>query len=143
MPTLSMKTEIHRDVLRRLADSRRAEFDTLRTATPPHHAAALYLAGYAIEALLKCAICKALNLDELPVLFHIHDLEVLLFFSGLYHEIQANTAVWASFRRIQTTWNEKRRYTDPSTVNAAVCDDLNRWLNEPISGVVPWLEARL
>jgi len=113
MPTLSMKTEINRDVLRRLADSRLAEFETLRTATPPHYAAALYLAGYAVEALLKCAICKALNHDELPVIFHIHDLDVLLFFSGLYKEIQTDAAVWTSFRRIQATWNEKLRYTDP------------------------------
>ena len=143
MSALSTKTEIHKNVLRRLADSRLAEFETLRTATPPHYAAALYLAGYAIEALLKCAICKTLNLDELPVIFHIHDLDVLLFFSGLYKEIQADTVVWKSFRKIQMTWNEKRRYTDPSTVNADECNNMNQWLNEPISGVVPWLEARL
>ena len=143
MPALNMKTEIHRDVLRRLADSRLAEFDTLRTATPPHYAAALYLAGYAVEALLKCAICQALNLDELPVLFHIHDLDVLLFFSGRYKEIQTDTAVWISFRNIQMSWNEKRRYTDPLAVSAAECDNLNLWLNDPMSGVVPWLEARL
>jgi len=143
MPTLSVKTEIHQDVLRRLADSRLAEFDTLRTATPPHYAAALYLAGYAVEALLKCSICKALNLDELPVVFHIHDLDVLLFFSGLYKEIQTDEVVWFSFRNIQATWIEKHRYTDPSAASAAECNDLNQWLNDPISGVVPWLEARL
>jgi len=143
MPTLSMKTEIHRDVLRRLADSRLAEFDTLRTVTPPHYAAALYLAGYAVEASLKCAICKALNLDELPVIFHIHDLETLLFFSGRYKEIQANAVVWASFRNIQIAWNEKLRYTDPLAVNVVNCARMNLWLNDPISGVVPWLEARL
>ena len=143
MPTLSVKNEIHQDVLRRLADSRLAEFDTLRTATPPHYAAALYLAGYAVEALLKCSICKALNLDELPIVFHTHDLDVLLFFSGLYKEIQTDTAVWTSFRRIQATWNEKRRYTGPSTVSASECNNLNQWLNDPVSGVVPWLEVRL
>ena len=115
----------------------------LRLASPPHYAAALYLAGYAVEALLKCAICKALNLDELPVVFHIHDLETLLFFSGLYKEIQADAVVWISFRNIQATWNEKRRYTDPSAVSASECNNLNQWLNDPISGVVPWLEARL
>ena len=68
---------------------------------------------------------------------------MLLFFSGRYKEIQADADVWISFRNIQTTWNEKRRYTDPSAVSAAECNDLNRWLNDPISGVVPWLEARL
>jgi len=126
MPALSTKTEIHKDVLRRLADARLAEFNTLRQATPPHYAAALYLGGYAIEALLKCAICQALNLDELPVVFHVHDLDVLLFFSGRYQEIQTDHAVWDSFRKIQLTWNEKRRYTDPSTVTVTECDDLDR-----------------
>ena len=143
MPTLSTRTEIHKDVLRRLADARLAEFDTLRSAAPPHYAAALYLGGYAVEALLKCAICQALNLDELPVVFHTHNLEVLLFFSGRYMEIQANAAVWASFNNIQVTWDEKRRYADPSTVTVAECNDLDRWLNDHISGVVPWLKARL
>jgi hypothetical protein len=143
MPALSTRVEIHRDVLRRLAAARLAEFDTLRHTEPPHYAAALYLAGYAVEALLKCAICQALNLNELPVVFHLHDLEVLLFFSGRYTEIQASAAVWTSFRNIQMTWSEKRRYIDPSAVNEADCDQMNLWLNDPLSGVVPWLEARV
>jgi hypothetical protein len=143
MPALSTRTEIHKDVLRRLADSRLAEFDTLRNATPPHYAAALYLGGYAVEALLKCAICQALNLDELPVVFHVHDLNALLFFSGRYQEIQTDPAVWASFKKVRAAWGEKQRYTDPATVSVAECDDLDRWLNDPTSGVVPWLKARL
>ena len=60
---LSTKTEIHRDVLRRLAKARLEEFAALRTASPPHHAAAMYLGGYAVEALLTCAIRTALNLE--------------------------------------------------------------------------------
>jgi hypothetical protein len=138
-----MRTEIHKDVLRRLADARLAEFDTLRHATPPHYAAALYLAGYAVEALLKCAICQALNLDELPVVFHVHDLDVLLFFSGRHQEIQTDPAVWDSFNHILAAWSEKQRYTDPPTVAVAECNRMNRWLNDPTSGVVPWLKARL
>jgi hypothetical protein len=143
MPALSTRTEIHKDVLRRLADARLAELDTLRKATPPHYAAALYLGGYAVEALLKCAICQALNLDELPVIFHVHDLDVLLFFSGRYQEIQTDAAVLDSFSNIQAAWSEKRRYTDPTTATAAECNDLDQWLNNPTSGVVPWLKARL
>jgi hypothetical protein len=143
MPALSTRTEIHKDVLRRLADARLDEFEVLRTATPPRHAGALYLAGYAVEALLKCAICKTLNLDELPVAFHVHDLEVLLFFSGWYYDLQADNAVWKFFRQIAAKWNEQRRYSDPPTVTTSDCDDMNVWLNDPVSGVVPWLKARL
>lgn len=143
MPALGIRTEIHKDVLRRLAEARLDEFEVLRSATPPRSAGALYLAGYAVEALLKCAICQTLNLDELPVAFHIHDLEVLLFFSGFYSDLQADTAVWRSFARIKTTWSEQRRYTDPSTATTTECDDMNLWLNDPVSGVVPWLKARL
>ena len=140
---LSTRTEIHKDVLRRLADSRLAELDALRGGTPPYYAAALYLGGYALEALLKCAICQALNLDELPVLFHVHDLDVLLFFPGRHNELQRDAPVWDSFSKIQTSWSEKRRYTDPPTASRAECEDLNQCLNDPACGVVPWLKARL
>jgi hypothetical protein len=143
MLTLSTRTEIHKDVLRRLADARLDEFEVLRTATPPRNAGALYLAGYAVEALLKCAICRTLNLDELPVVFHTHDLEALLFFSGWYKDMMANPAVYNSFIQIRAMWNEQQRYTDPPTVTTANCDDMNVWLNDPVSGVVPWLKARL
>jgi len=141
--TLTTKTEIGKDVLRRLADARLAEFAALRNTSPPHHAAALYLAGYAVEALLKCAICQALDLDELPVVFHVHDLDVLAFFSGRHREMQADAGVWASFSNIQTTWSEKRRYTDPPAVSTAQCDSMHEWLNHPVRGVIPWLKARL
>ena len=143
MPALSTRTEIHKDVLGRLADARLDEFEVLRTAVPPRNAGALYLAGYAVEALLKCAICETLNLDELPVAFHIHDLEVLLFFSGWYNDLMADAKVWDSFMRIKALWSEQRRYTDPLTATTAECNDMNQWLNDPVSGVVPWLKARL
>ena len=84
-----------------------------------------------------------MNLDELPVVFHVHDLNVLLFFSGRYQEIQTDPAVWASFSNLRATWNEKQRYADPATVSAVVCTNLDRWLNDPTSDVVPWLKARL
>jgi hypothetical protein len=143
MPALSTKTEAGRDVLLRVADSRLAEFQVLRAATPPCNAAALYLGGYAVEALLKCLICRTLNLPELPVLFHVHDLDVLLFYSGRYDEMRADAPVWKSFVGIQALWDEKCRYADPPTVSAAECDRLDLRLNDPASGVIPWLKARI
>lgn len=119
------------------------EFQVLRNTTPACHAAALYLGGYAVEALLKCLICRTLNLQELPVIFHVHDLNALLFFSGRYQEMEADAAVFDSFQRIRGIWDEKRRYADPSTIGGAECSGLDLWLNHPAKGVVPWLKARL
>ena len=56
MAMLTTRTEGHRDVLRRVASSRLDEFEVLRATDPPQYAAAVYLGGYAVEALLKCAI---------------------------------------------------------------------------------------
>ena len=143
MPPLTTKTELRREVLRRIAGARLQEFETLRTATPPHYTAAMYLGGYAVEALLKCAICDALNLEELPVAFHVHDLDVLLFFSGRHSAIQAHPDVWQSFTNIQANWSERLRYEEPLFLTKGRCDDMAVWLSDPLTGVVPWLEARL
>ena len=143
MAMLTTKTEGHKDVLRLVANARLEEFEALRTATPPRYATAVYLGGYAVEALLKCAICQTLKLDELPVAFHVHHLEVLLFYSGLYSELKSESEVWEAFKGIQDAWSERLRYADPSSVTRADCDDMAIWLNDSQDGIVPWLEARL
>lgn len=143
MAALTTRTEVPRDVWLRVADSRLTEFQVLRTATPPCYAAALYLGGYAVEALLKCLICRTLGHPELPVIYHVHDLDALLFYSGRYYEMQADAGVWDSFQQIAQIWNEKQRYADPATVGATICGNLDVWLNDPAIGVVPWLKARI
>ena len=74
---------------------------------------------------------------------HVHDLTVLLFFSGLNDEIERHPEVWQSLSDIRTNWTEKLRYEEPSSFSASDCAKMHEWLSDPAKGVVPWLEARL
>ena len=137
--------------LRAIAKARLAEFLFLKEA---HPITAVYLAGYAVEALLKCAICRRLGTDKLPIVFYFHDLKVLLYFSGLKDDLEReeNADVNTSFRSIAEIWSEKLRYEEiPSQrVNDSTCKNFDTWLNgyknekgELVGAVVPWLESRI
>lgn len=113
------------------------------------YAGAIYLGGYALEALLKYAICRLLEQDQLPVLFHTHNLEALLFYSGLQRRMQNDPAIWDSFGRINTTWLDENRslprlrYADPGSVTATGCDEMSDRLFGPVRGVLPRLRNQL
>src|SRR3990172_7715819 len=51
------------------------------------HGAAVTMATYAIEIVLKCRICRLLAEPALPRPFEIHDLEGLLVAAGLRQEL--------------------------------------------------------
>lgn len=78
--------------------------------------AASYLCGYAIELALKARICRTLKWPGFPEsaqdfkgfqLVKIHDLEVLLRFSGVEGRVRAkNVADWSTVLK----WNPEKRY---------------------------------
>lgn len=141
MATLSRSVDIHKDVWLEIADTRLDEFILLRTAG--RYAGAYYLGGYVVEALLKRAICVALDLDELPMTYHSHDLEALLMHSGLWKRMQADPDVFLAFNQISSAWRETMRYERPVNVTQNHSDDLASWLMDSVWGVVPWLKARI
>ena len=94
---LSKKPAIDRSLLERLADERLRDFDVLQTGS--RFAAAIYLGTYAVECLLKACICKTLDLSELPVTFKSHNLDTLLFHSGLYRRIQGVPQVYDNLKK--------------------------------------------
>jgi glutamate synthase domain-containing protein 2 len=141
MATISAKTGIRREVLLRLADARAEEFDILRAAG--RYAAAVYLGGYVLELLLKCAACRSLNLEALPVELQTHDLEVLLLFSGFQTTLETVPEVHTSFRRIQSRWSQALRYADPVEISRRDCDDMAVRLFDPNHGVASWLRKKL
>jgi hypothetical protein len=141
MATISAKTGLYRDILRVLADARADEFDLLRRAG--RYATAAYLAGYVLGLLLKCAVCKSLRLLALPVELQTHDVEVLLLFSGFQAELEQAPTVHDSFLRIKSKWSRGMRYADPSAITGRDCDDMAKWLFDPVCGIVPWLKRRL
>lgn|GEM_PF-5788650 len=79
-PQLSTKPIVLREVLAELVSARLSEAKVLVGAG--HPAAAIYLAGYAVECCLKVAICKTLGWDALRGTFRTHDLESLMLHSG-------------------------------------------------------------
>jgi HEPN domain-containing protein len=72
-------------------------------------AGAVYLAGYGVECYLKAVICKTLDLAGLPRVFMTHDLDILLFHSGLHNRLQSDNAMADRFKRIVGQWNVERR----------------------------------
>ena len=141
MATISAKTGLDHDTLRRVADARGDEFDLLRRER--RYATAVYLGGYVLELLLKCAVCQSLRLRALPVELQTHDLEVLLLFSGFQAELEQAPAVHDSFIGIKSKWSRGMRYTDPLAVTERDCDDMAGWLFDPDAGIAPWLKWRL
>jgi len=141
---LERKTSVSAECLLAVAESRLAEFELLRREK--RFVTAVYISGYAVEALLKCAICKTLRTQELPIVFHYHDLDSLLFFSGFEGDLKVVPRIYDNFTKFATTWNPEWRYRHPVQENLAaeqICNDVAVWLNDSGEGVVPWLKGRL
>jgi hypothetical protein len=136
----STDISLHGDALERLAEARCREFRVLYAAD--EYAGAFYLGGYAIELVLKRAICSTLNLDGLPKLFHTHSLEALLFYSGLKRELDADDAIKVEFSQINSLWSEERRYGESDPTAAEDCRNMDRWLNDAGS-IYAWIRGRI
>ncbi|MSP27569.1 MAG: HEPN domain-containing protein [Methylococcales bacterium] len=80
---------------------------------------AIYIAGYAIELVLKARICKTLKWTDFPEnqdyrSFKIHNLDVLLHLSGIENEIKTNYfADWS----LASKWNPENRYKTNAPVS--------------------------
>lgn len=138
---------ISEGVLRKLATARIEEAKCLKSRG--HFAGAVYLAGYAVECLLKAAICRALGWGELRSTFAVHDLEGLLLYSGLQPRIEepTNKEVFRNFKQINEVWivvgKQSIRYTDPDSITAKGAEAFLNQLENPESGVVAWLRTQL
>jgi hypothetical protein len=56
---------------------RKREYDSFRAAG--NWAGAMLHAGILLEVALKLAICRHLNVPKLPIIFQVHDLELLFY----------------------------------------------------------------
>ena len=140
MARLTTSAEIETNDLLPLIEARKREFAILRSAG--EYAGAYHIGGYALELLLKRIICKTLDLDRLPVVFHIHNLEALLFFSGLKRQLDADAALKVEFNEASSQWSERSRYAVPGTITPADCDKMDRWLNGA-GNVYEWLRSKI
>ncbi len=142
---ISNKPLVERVVLERVGNERLAEAKALYEAEK--WAGTVYLAGYAVECWLKVAICARLGWTHLYPTFKVHDLEVLLLHCGLENDLQKESNVTDSFKRIVGLWKHEGpdniRYKDPQRLTAQDAEDFLDWVNDPQSGVVPWVKARI
>ncbi len=149
--SLRNKTIISQAELIELGNERLAEAEALRLGAK--FAGAVYLAGYAVECYLKAAICKTLDLSGLPIVFMTHDLDVLLFHSGLDNTLRADTVLAGSFTHIVGIWSVERReerqggktimkesvrYRKPSDFDDATAKSFLT----AVAGVVKWLRTK-
>ncbi|NOT00048.1 MAG: hypothetical protein HOP29_05425 [Phycisphaerales bacterium] len=146
MASLSKNTVGSVNVLKRLGAIRLREARIL--LNKQQFAGAIYLAGYSVECWLKVAICKALDLDELPETFASHELDVLLFHSGLQRRIQKRRSQQAmkAFQMVAGVWRMDRknaiRYADPRVYNFQDAGEFLRVVNGR-QGIVPWLRKQI
>jgi HEPN domain-containing protein len=91
---------------------------------------AYYLAGYAVELLLKARVCKTLGIPDffdfdntartrlksesvITKPYRVHDFEQLIILSGIYPEFQKEIVTNKTFRdqwSFISKWNENARY---------------------------------
>lgn len=100
--------------IKRLASARLRDARVLQKAG--RHDGAVYMCGYAVELALKARICKTLKWSEFPETngefknfqsLKVHDLDVLLRFSGRESNIKAGLfAEWS----VVSAWNPESRY---------------------------------
>jgi HEPN domain-containing protein len=83
---MAKRTLSHKDVWKRIAEEKLSEFEEFRNQR--RYLTAVYLAGYSVEAYLKRSICLRMDLDELPAIFKVHDLESL---ASILRTFEANS----------------------------------------------------
>ena len=81
--------------LRAAYDARHAEYQTWRAGE--QWSGAILHAGTLVELALKLVICKQLRIKQLPSIFQVHDLELLLYCSGQYHRVSDDTLLQQDF----------------------------------------------
>jgi hypothetical protein len=74
------------------------------------YAGAVYLAGYAVECLLKWAVTWRQQRIYLAAEFETHSLDTLLLEAGLAGALHRETAVWDMFAAFADSWGPDLRY---------------------------------
>jgi hypothetical protein len=75
---------------------------------------AIYLAGYALECLLKHAITRKLQGVHLPAKFETHNLDELLLGAGLSAALQSASSIHAIYSEFAELWSVELRYRSKS-----------------------------
>lgn len=115
---------------------RKAEYDALRTAG--RWSGAILYAGTLLELALKLVISKHLEVTNLPTIFQVHDLELLLCCSGLRTRLTTDNFLNENFLLIHKRWSMALRY-EGAIKTQQDADDFDQALFAPSHGVITFL----
>lgn len=99
---------------------------------------ATYLGGYALECLLKVAVCAYLNVERLPREYEVHDLPLLLDRAGLEQKLNRTPAIHDKFFNLGDVWSIDLRYSG-KVVSAKEA----REFFSDLEAILQWLNERL
>jgi hypothetical protein len=119
--------------LREAYEERKAEYNALRTAGK--WAGTILYAGTLLELALKLVICKHLGITQLPTIFQVHDLELLLYCSGQQNRLIEDTAFQENFSLIYNNWSMALRY-EGAIKSQQNSDEFDSALFDPAHGLI-------
>ena len=111
-----------------------------------NYSGAYYLAGYVVECALKACIARSTREYDFPPPARVvqeiytHDLVRLIRSAGLQADLDAHRAAAPTFSQswlTVTDWSEQARY---GTYAQAEADELIQAINDPLHGVLSWLQ---
>ena len=115
----------------------------------------IYLAGYAVELLLKAKICEILDLEDLfdasfprkdlAKFFKIHNLENLIWLSGLRRQFEEDYGKNDDFRQnwdfINENWSEQVRYDLQGSVPKHKAEKFLNAITDNQNGIKSWIST--
>jgi len=112
------------------------------------YASSMAMGLYALEITLKVAICRRLDLDNLPTVFEVHDFEGLLVVAGLLKRLKHSSddlikVNWQTASAYGSRHFNEFRYLPSSLRDRREARDLLDCLQSSPSGVIPWITAQL
>lgn len=99
------------------------------------HEGALYLAGYAIECILKWGVTRRRNILRLPEEFETHDWDRLLSATGLKPYLESEPAMHTLYSELAERWGPELRYL-AKTPKSEDAEDLY----EKLTVLYGWIE---
>jgi hypothetical protein len=122
--------------LREAYQERKAEYDVLRAAG--RWSGAILYAGTLLELALKLVMCKHWGVTNLPAIFQVHDLDLLLCCSGRFRDFAIGSVLQKNFAIVQYRWSMALRY-EGATQTQRSSDDFDRALFDPSQGLITFL----
>ena len=117
-------------------NERKDEYNALRSVGK--WSGAISHGGILLELALKLVICKNIGAAKLPTMFQIHDLELLLYCSGLRKDFLSNSVLQRNFDTVLKRWSLDLRYQGASKTRAD-SEAVHQALFEPANGVLVFL----